>query len=590
MARSRQQQPQRPWSAPGFGGAGRFTRRRLMVVAGQGSIAAAIVTACGGGGESGGSGSNGGSSSGNTTGISSGTVAPPSSPPQAGGTFRVPMAVPLANLDIHKTNSGSIFWDWVGNYLVRFDVKQAAQGNVGMVEPDLAAAMPELPDPTTFVFKLNPQAKWQQRAPVNGRTIHAEDIKYSFEDVMDAKTASPRAGNYATVDRIETPDPLTVIFRMKAPKPDLLPTMADQYDLIYPREWAANKPPLATNAAEVVGTGPYELMSFGQDKGWRLERRKDGYWKPETAWLDAAEYTVLPDGEAQVAGLLSGQFDFILGQSVLVDKKDDLERAGITVRQTLNASRASVNVNHKLAPFSDPRVRLALSRVVNRKQAFDLAFAGAGKPGTVISPSLSSWLLPEAELSKLPGYLPDRNTDINEAKKLMVAAGVNEGFEVTYDTLVGTILEMDTVLVPMFRQIGLNVKLRDVGPGGALAILQRYAAPDFQMGGFAGTSGPYPDVQLILFNYSDRKLGTRNYSNFSHPRADELMIKQSQTFDTNERKGMVHEIQRIMANEPGPVWIGSTATVWAFSKAVQGYTPVNATSGFQIPHNVWLKK
>lgn len=577
MARSRQH------------GLGRFGRRRLLAASGQGGIAAAILAACGGGGDSGSS-SSGSSSSGGSTGITNAPVATPDSPPQAGGTFRVPMAVPLANLDIHKTNSGSIFWDWVGNYLVRFDVKQAAQGNVGMVEPDLAAAMPELPDPTTFVFKLNPQAKWQQRAPANGRTVHAEDIKYSFEDVMDPKTASPRAGNYATVDRIETPDPLTVVFKMKAPKPDLLPTMADQYDFIFPREWAANKPPLATNASEVVGTGPYELMSFSQDKGWRLERRKDGYWKPNTAWVDAAEYTVLPDGEAQVAGLLSGQFDFIAGQSVLVDKKQDLERAGITVRQTLNASRNSVNIAHNAAPFNDPRVRLALSRVVNRAQAYDLAFAGAGKRGTVISPSLDSWLLPEAELTKLPGYLPNHDTDVAEAKKLMEAAGHKDGFDVTYDTLTGAILEMDTVLVPMFRQINVNVKLRDVGPGGALAILQRYASPDFQMGGFAGTSGPYPDVQLILFNYGDRKLGTRNYSNFNHPRADELMLKQSQTFDANERRSMIHEIQRIMANEPGPVWIGSLATVWAFSKTVQNYAPVNATSGFQIPHNVWLKK
>jgi peptide/nickel transport system substrate-binding protein len=427
-------------------------------------------------------------------------TAPPG-PPQRGGVFRVPTAVPLANLDIHKTNAGSVYWDWVGNYLVRFDVKQAAAGNVGMVEPDLAAAMPELPDTTTFVFKVNPQAKWQQRPPANGRAVVSQDIKFSFEDVMDMKTASPRAGNYATVDRIEAPDPQTVVFKMKAPKPDLLPTMADQYDLIYPHEWANNRPPLATNAAEVVGTGPYELTAFVQDRGWRLERRKDGYWKPETAWLDAAEYTVLPDAEAQVAGLRSGQFDFIAGQSVLVDKRKDLEGAGFSVQQTLNASRASVNVNNKAAPFSDPRVRLALSRVVNRKQAFDLAFAGAGKQGTVISPSLDSWILPQAELEKLPGYLPDHSKDVAEAKRLMEAAGHKDGFDATYDTLTGVILDMDTVLVPMFRQINVNVKLRDVGPGGALAILSRYGAADFQMGGFSGTSGPYPDVQLILFNY-----------------------------------------------------------------------------------------
>lgn len=157
-------------------------------------------------------------------------------------------------------------------------------------EPDLAAAQPEIADGgTTLIFKLRPEAKWQNKPPVNGRQVTAEDVKASFERIKALGAKSPRSGNYAVVDSIEAIDATTVRFKLKAPKADLLNAMADQYDLVIPKEIAARGDDAITKPEDVVGSGPYEIAAFEAGQRIAVKKRADGYWKPNTAWLDGAE-------------------------------------------------------------------------------------------------------------------------------------------------------------------------------------------------------------------------------------------------------------------------------------------------------------
>ena len=83
--------------------------------------------------------------------------------------------------DPHKTrlSAEASIWQWVANFLVRFDSKAPY-----LPQPDLAAALPEIPDDgTTFLFKLRPEARWQNLPPVNGRGVTAEDVKATFERI-----------------------------------------------------------------------------------------------------------------------------------------------------------------------------------------------------------------------------------------------------------------------------------------------------------------------------------------------------------------------------------------------------------------------
>lgn len=110
--------------------------------------------------------------------------------PVRGGTVNI-VGGPIGSLlDIHRTNTpieSAGIWHRAGNFLMRFS---AYPPNVGLPEPDLAMAMPEQPDPLTLTFKLNPAATFQNRAPVNGRKVVAEDVVKSFLRIMNEATTS----------------------------------------------------------------------------------------------------------------------------------------------------------------------------------------------------------------------------------------------------------------------------------------------------------------------------------------------------------------------------------------------------------------
>lgn len=555
----------------------RASRRRLLSAGATATAGIAALAAVGCGQDK----------SATNSGGAAGASGAPSAAAQAkrGGVFRQALDQLQPNMDVHKTNAGAGFWDWVGNYLVRFSVDSP-----GGIDPDLAAALPEQPDDLTYVFKVNPGATWHQRAPVNGRKVTAEDIKFSFEDVLDKATASPRAGNYTQVASITAPDPSTVIFKMKVPKPDLLATMADQYDFIYPVEWKANRPKLTVDAAEVVGTGPYELVSFSSDQGFTVQRRKDAYWKPNQGWFDSAEYPLLPDPDAQLAGLRSGQFTIVIdnGRGFMADRKTELLQAGYLVDATTTPSRNLTVVNHGVEPFNDPRVRLAMSRAIDRRLVYANGFAGQGTIGGAISPAMSDYLLPEQELVQLPGYLTDPNKDFAEARKLMDAAGVKD-IRVQYETKPGSIASADAVLVPMYRKLGVNPQLRDWGITGSTAISNNYAKGDFTLGGFAPIAGPYPDAQLVIYHASDRTDGSRNYGNYKDDQVDALLVKQSREFNKEARVQIVREIQKLIAQNPGPLWIGSPQILTARNKALQGWKPTNLSTYYQLSSSCWLQ-
>ena len=160
--------------------------------------------------------------------------------PVKGGTLRG-LATIGSILDPHRTNTpheSVTLWGAVGNTLVRFSTK-----NQGSVEGDLATGLPEIPaDGLTLTFKIRPEAKWQNKAPVNGRAVTAEDVKMSFDRIKDPATVSPRAGNFGAIDSVTVIDAQTVQFKLKTPQADLMAAMSDQYNFIIPKEIASRGP------------------------------------------------------------------------------------------------------------------------------------------------------------------------------------------------------------------------------------------------------------------------------------------------------------------------------------------------------------
>ena len=84
------------------------------------------------------------------------------------------------------------------------------------VQPGLVERW-EIPDPLTYIFHLHRGVTFH-----NGQPLTSRDVKWTFDSLLQGKIRSTKTSTYRFVDRIETPDELTIVFRLKEPWAGLL--------------------------------------------------------------------------------------------------------------------------------------------------------------------------------------------------------------------------------------------------------------------------------------------------------------------------------------------------------------------------------
>ncbi len=137
--------------------------------------------------------------------------------PKKGGTLILARAGEVTNLDPHKVpafTSARVF-ELVYSYLMRLDESLA-------VQPDLADSMPTTSsDGKTVTVKIRSGVKFH-----NGDALTSADVKYTFDRIIDPKTAAVARSFFGDVDTITAPDATTVVFNMKTPNAALIAYMA----------------------------------------------------------------------------------------------------------------------------------------------------------------------------------------------------------------------------------------------------------------------------------------------------------------------------------------------------------------------------
>jgi peptide/nickel transport system substrate-binding protein len=85
------------------------------------------------------------------------------------------------------------------------------------VVPSLAKSWEASPDGLQYTFHLEPNVTWH-----DGKPFTSEDVKFTFLE-MSGKYNSLAIAAYKDIASIETPDPLTVVVKLKAPDPSFFP-------------------------------------------------------------------------------------------------------------------------------------------------------------------------------------------------------------------------------------------------------------------------------------------------------------------------------------------------------------------------------
>ncbi|MEI8274923.1 MAG: ABC transporter substrate-binding protein [Hyphomicrobiales bacterium] len=406
------------------------------------------------------------------------------------------------------------------------------------VESDLATSHTVAPDLMTYTFKLTPNVKFHDGTPLT-----SADVKATYDRMRNPPTGvvSTRQATFADIGSIETPDPLTVIFKMKAVNASMLEHFASPWNVIYSAKDLAENP--AAPRTKINGTGPFIFVEHV--KGSHVAGKKnDAYFKKGFPYLDGFKGIFTLQAAAMLNAVQGGQ---VLGEfrGISPAERDRLvQTMGDKIRieessWTLNLL-VCFNVDKK--PFDDVRVRRALLMAIDRwGGSVGLSkISTLRSVGGVIRPG-SPFATPESELVKLPGFSKDIKKSREEAKKLLKEAGhENLKFTLWNRNLAMPYTPAGIFLVDQWRQIGVEVEHKQSDTGAYLATMNagnHDVAIDF-------SNLFMDDSSLGLAKYLSIGRSPENRSRSKDETLDKIYDDHLRERDPEKRKAMIRAFEK----------------------------------------------
>jgi peptide/nickel transport system substrate-binding protein len=461
----------------------------------------------------------------------------------AGTTLTVGVDQEAVGLDPNLVTAFSSFRrvDFLYNKLVRYNDRLD-------IEPDLAESWEYL-DPRTVVFKLRKGVKFH-----DGSEMTADDVRFTLERVLDPATKSPGRSFIDQIASIETPDPYTVRLKLSLPLASLLSGLASANLSIVEKSAVQKAGNLQRTEA---GTGPFMLAELVPDNFIRLVRNPN-YFRRGLPRVDTLIIRVIPDQASMLAGLRAGDLDLAsinLGTVITSAKREPslvvLQKPGLNLRIfSFNTSRP---------PYTDPRVRYAVSWAIDRQAIISTAeFGFAAASGPV--PAATPWALPT---SQLPSY----TQDLARAKQLLSDAGFPNGFAtkiVTSPTYEGGIA-VAQVIQEQLRGIGVEATLENIEWG---TYINRWVARDFDT--MIELRGGDPDPDRFLYR-TFHSTGAVNNFLFKDSAIDRLLERGRVNVDPSRRKVIYDELQRKLVEAAPAVFLYGPMETQVLRSAVRGF-------------------
>lgn len=415
------------------------------------------------------------------------------------------------------------------------------------VVPDLAEKW-DNPNPTTWIFHLRQGVKFH-----SGKEMTAEDVKYTFERILDKNTASIAASYFAQIDKVEATDKYTVTFALKEPFAPFLTNTSSTWASIVNKDFKED-----LNKKE-DGTGPFKLAEWVPDDHVKLVKFSDYFVKGQPA-LESVNFLTMKEEAARLAAIRTGKVHLttVSADSAALLAKD----AGVKVLsyQSLQYSYLGFNVARR--PFDNPKVRQAISLAVDRQEIIDTVWKGKAVLTGPTPSALTQWAVPMDQL-------PDYKADIAKAKQLLKEAGLENGFKTTITSASTYPDMMDTaqVIQKQLKQIGIEAEIKPLEWG---AYVNDWKAKNMDMMVGRNTSGTDPDRSLAFFFHST---GGANVWNFSDAAFDKLVEDGRKAATTQERQKFYTEAQKRLVSLHPNLFLASPQNFYAVRDGVKNFMP-----------------
>ena len=458
---------------------------------------------------------------------------------------------PYLNVTFRAQEFGGFFY----SRLLKYDSGPGVGPNAFVPVPDLAEKYDISKDGLTYTFTIRATAKWQNKPPMSGRAVTADDVVWSFNHF---KQVSPNKNYFDVVKDVKATDPRTVVFTLNNVFAPFENSIAAPVFYILPKEVIEAD---GDGRKRVIGSGPWIFDKF--DKGVQVVAKKNpDYYVTGTPYVDELDLLIVPEDATAIASLRAKQID--------------ITAVSQTDRKALASSNAElqfVDYPQNLLyfmywrvdapPFNDVRVRQAVSLALDRDELITVLYEGKGYINNAVPAGLESWWLDprSADMGPSAKYF---KRDVDAAKKLLTDANFPTGTKVPFISSLNAYgntfnSSIDTVIKQM-KDVGIQLDFRpqDYAAYIGSTFLGKYAPGTMVW----GLETPFQEPHDYLYNMYHPK-GVRNHAGINDPKLTDMVEKQSVALDKTERKKIIYDIQRYTGEQQyyviGP--IGNTSVV-----------------------------
>jgi peptide/nickel transport system substrate-binding protein len=410
--------------------------------------------------------------------------------------------------------------------------------------PALAERWEQL-DPLTLKFHLRSGVKFH-----DGRPFTASDVLWTINSMRSGAVISPKAASYASVNSMDTPDNLTVIFHLKHADNFLLRNLSTGAIGIVPDGSGKDF------WQHPVGTGPFRFVSQQMDQDVVVERNPLSW--AQVPRIERVRFAVVPDAVTESLELEKGSGDVAVNSLPMDSLAVLATRPNLQIDETGGTEIQYLGFNLRDPLLRDARVRQAIACAIDTKLLIKTLLGGHARPAFSLLPA-GHWAW--------NGDGPRYDFDPARAAKLLDEAGYAPGSDGVrlHLTMKTSTLEETRLLAVVLQQqlarVGIALDIRSYETATFLSDVRRGAFQMYSLRWIGGNE--QPDIFTFVFSTASFSPQGANRSHYSNPRLDALLDDAAQSPDLARRRADYVEAQHMLARDLPAInlWYPNTIVV-----------------------------
>ncbi|MBS4190754.1 peptide-binding protein [Bacillus sp. FJAT-49705] len=454
-------------------------------------------------------------------------------------------------------------------------------------EGDVAESWEVSDDGLKWTFKIRQGMKFH-----DGHDLTADDVIFSYSLPLHKDYKGPSGLPFQVIKEINKVDDYTVEFVLTEPYAPFITITATMG--VLPKHILGDVPVEELgknefNTKKPIGSGPFKFAVWKEGQYVKVEAFDDYY--AGRPYLDSIIYKIVPDANAIIAQLQAGDITYtsISPTNVSIAKKM-ADEGKLVLKSGVSNAWEYIGYNLRNPLFQDIKVRQALTHAIDRESIVQSVLDGAGEvahgPG-----SPANWAFTED--------VPKFDYDPKKASQMLEEAGWKKGsdgilekdgkkFSFTLTTTSANDIrqQIATVAQQQLAEVGIEVKIELLEWS---AYIEETTPPKWNFDAIVAGWSIGSDPDPTYFWHSKEIEQGLNYGAFSNPKVDELLEKNTQVSDIDERKAVISEAEKIVTEEQPYTFLYYPMSYLGHSPKLHGPEFSVANSYYDI-HKWWMEE